>query len=508
MPSRVSVRLMLGLLSLLAIVACSTTTPTDNSTSVPQPTVNIEETVRVSIAQTTESNNVLEGTIAAAVNATREAEIALLPTATSTPLPTSTPVPTSTATPIPPSPTPLPTNTPTPTVAPTPVPVPTQTPVPPPTPSPTPQILRLSELVDEVRDSVVQVVTDQGLGSGAIIEVDSSGNALILTNQHVVDGASTIQVVYSEQTTYQATLLGVDALRDLAVLRICCDSNFAPLEYSNSSDVKLGSSVVALGFPLGVDSLRVSQGIVSGIQFNSSDDRNEIQTDASINPGNSGGPLLLLDGTIAGINTYIIRASNGGVAVEGFGFAVASETLQSIVPALSVGQIVTAPTATPHPSFVGNTYVDSTYEFDITPPTSWVVESRSDGVVMWDEFAGAYVIVSVSFQGEQYQNTTQFREDWILVAGSGWTEFEIEKEQSIFRTATDGSTSIEGLEFDTKFTSDGTQYESFSHWFVVDGWLYQVGLNTPAEVWQLPEYSNLRLEQQIAFTSFHPPPSQ
>ncbi len=368
-------------------------------------------------------------------------------------------------------------------------------------------VLSLSELVAEVRDSVVQVVTNRGSGSGVFIEVDSSGSALILTNQHVIDQASAIEVVYSEQTRYPATLVGFDAIRDLAVLRICCDADFTALEFSKTVDVRLGESVVAMGFPLGVDSLRVSEGIVSGIQFNSVEDRNELQTDASINPGNSGGPLLLLDGTIAGINTYVIRASTGGVSVEGFGFAVASETLRSIVPSLSAGQVVAAPTPTPHPSLVDSKYVDSDFGYDITPPPGWLIETTDAGVVIWDEFAGASIIVSAIFQGSQYQNTSQFTNDWILVAGDGWTDFVIEKEQSIFRTSADGTASIQGHEFDTSFTSNGVGYESFTHWFIVNGWLYQVDLITPADVWQLPEYSELRLEQQLAFVSFRPPSS-
>jgi len=379
--------------------------------------------------------------------------------------------------------------------------VPTQTP----TVEPTPRTFSLAELVDEVRDSVVQVITNKGLGSGVIIDTDGSGGALILTNQHVIDRAATIEVVYSELTTFRATLIGVDELRDLAVLRICCDANSAALSFSDPDDINLGESVVALGFPLGVESLRISQGIVSGKQFNSLDDRNEIQTDASINPGNSGGPLLLLDGTIAGISTYVIRASSSGISVEGFGFAVAVETLDSVVPALAAGQVVTAPTPTPHPSLVGDKYVDVDFGYEITPPKNCLIETEVDGVTMWDEFFGATIIVRVSFKGSQYSTTAQFTEDWTLDAGDDWTDFKIEKEQVIHRTAASGVTPVVGHEFDTSFTFDQVQYEGFTHWFIRDGWLYQVDLLTPAEIWQLPEYSDLRLEQQLAYISFHPP---
>ncbi len=509
---------MIAAISFAVTVRCAT--PAAVPTTDPDPTPDIDATIRVSVEQTATSSTSIENTIAAAVEATQKAVEEQQPTATPPAIKTATVViptlapPTVIAVVVP---TVIPTQPPTPTtVPPAPTPLPTQPPVPAPTaiatvtPVPTattPIVLSLSELIDQVRGSIVQVITNRGLGSGVIIEVDSSGAALILTNQHVIDQTSSIEVVYSEQTTYPASLIGVDALRDLAVLRICCDFAFTPLSFSNSDDVKLGESVVALGFPLGVDSLRVSQGIVAGIQFNSADDRSELQTDASINPGNSGGPLLLLDGTIAGINTYVIRASSDGVSVEGFGFAVASETLELIVPSLSAGQVVTVPTPTPHPSLVTGKYVDDDYGFDITPPPGWLIDSRPDGVVTWDEYAGATIIVSVEFQRAEYQNTQQFIDDFTLAPSDGWTDFVIDNEQSIFRTSADGAVLVMGHEFNTTFNSDGVNYESFTHWFIRSGWLYQIDLATPSDVWQLPEYAELRLEQQLAFVSFHPPSS-
>lgn len=517
----VQLRLLIGLgILLLAMTGACTT---DGEIDLEQSQRASETAEAVSIAFTAQAEEL------ASLRATIEAPTAtptVASTATQAPIPlataTSTPQPTAapTAIPIPvvvpsPVPTAVPSPTPTavPTAIPTPVPsatpttVPTPLPTAAPTPSPTPRIFSLTDLLDEVRDSVVQVITNRGLGSGVIIETDDSGGALILTNQHVIDQASSIEVVYSEQTTYSAQLIGVDELRDLAVLRICCDVSFTALSFSTPDDLKLGESVVALGFPLGVDSLRVSQGIISGRQFNSADDRNEIQTDASINPGNSGGPLLLLDGTIAGINTYVIRASSGGVSVEGFGFAVASDTLNTIVPSLSSGQLVTAPTPTPHPLLVGDKYVDEEYGYEITPPKSWSIKAQVGGVTIWDEIVGATIIVNVSFKGSEYFSTDQFRNDWILVGAQDWSDFLIEKEQTIQRTSADGEVSVVGHEFDTSFTYDQVRYESFTHWFIRSGWLYHVDLITPAEVWRLPEYSDLRLEQQRAFVSFRPPSS-
>ena len=525
-------RLCLVAVALTVVVIAGCSTQTLESTSQPLPTTDIDATVQIAIQQTAVAEDALESAVAAAVKSTREADTSQAASATlsaaavptSAPTPTSTSIPTHTQLPAAPTavpaPTPLPTAipvTPTPTTLPTPFPTPvptaTHTAVPIVVPTtvpivvPTARIFSLAELVDEVRDSVVQVVTDRGLGSGVIIESDSSGGALILTNQHVIDRASTIEVVHLELTTYLAVLVGVDALRDLAVLRICCDATFAPLEFSNPDDVQLGSSVAALGFPLGVESIRVSQGIISGELFNPESDRQELQTDAAINPGNSGGPLLLLDGTIAGINTYGVRTSSGGVPVEGFGFAIASETLAAVVPSLTAGHQVVAPTPTPHPYLSAGKYTDPDYGFDITPPPGWAIEITTEGVMIWDEHVGTTVLVSVSFEGDEYYQTSQFAADWTVMQVEGQSDFLIEKEQVIYRTVSGGETIIAGHEFDTKFTYDEAQIEAFTHWFIVAGWLYQVDLQTPAEIWQLPEYSDLRFEQQMAFISFHPPKS-
>ena len=524
-------RLCLVAVALTVVVIGGCSTQTLESTSQPLPTTDIDATVQIAIQQTAVAEDALESAVAAAVKSTREADTSQAASATlsAAAVPTSAPTPTSTSIPahkLPAAPTAVPASTPLPTaipVTPTPTTLPTPFPTPVPTAThtavpivvpttvptvvPTARIFSLAELVDEVRDSVVQVVTDRGKGSGVIIESDSSGGALILTNQHVIDRASTIEVVHLELTTYLAVLVGVDALRDLAVLRICCDATFAPLEFSNPDDVQLGSSVAALGFPLGVESIRVSQGIISGELFNPESDRQELQTDAAINPGNSGGPLLLLDGTIAGINTYGVRTSSGGVPVEGFGFAIASETLAAVVPSLTAGHQVVAPTPTPHPYLSAGKYTDPDYGFDITPPPGWAIEITAEGVMIWDENVGTSVQVSGSFEGDEYYQTSLFTADWTVMQSEGWSDFLIEKEQVIYRTVSGGETIIAGHEFDTKFTYDEAQIEAFTHWFIVAGWLYQVDLQTPAEIWQLPEYSDLRFEQQMAFISFHPPKS-
>ena len=99
---------------------------------------------------------------------------------------------------------------------------------------------------------MVKIVTDSGTGSGVIYEVESgSGAALILTNRHVIEGASRFSAVVNDSMTYEATLRGFDTNVDLAVLRICCDNGLSSAQLVRSDDVSIGDRVYALGYPLG-----------------------------------------------------------------------------------------------------------------------------------------------------------------------------------------------------------------------------------------------------------------
>ena len=287
------------------------------------------------------------------------------PTATPTPIPTPTPTPQPTPeptpfptpipTPIPtPQPTPPPTPAPTPTATPTPTPTPTPvpTPAPTPTPEPTPTI---SAMIEDVRPSVVRIRTDKGSGSGVIFEVDDDA-ALVLTNYHVIEDASDTQVEVNDSSTYRAEILGTDAVRDLAVLRICC-GDFRALSFGNVSELKPGDEVLAMGYPLGLPGeATVTKGIVSAIRFDESHQRLVIQTDAAINPGNSGGPMLSETGQILGINTFRQEETQSGRPVDNVGFAVAAPTIQEQLhtlktapPSDATPNSHTAPNTTPDP---------------------------------------------------------------------------------------------------------------------------------------------------------------
>ena len=244
---------------------------------------------------------------------------------------TSTPPPTSTRT--------VPTPTGRPTAAPTATALPIATPS-----------QDLATVVARVRPSVVRVSTTHGTGSGVIIEVDSAGRATVVTNQHVVEGATSATVLVNDSEDYRGAIQGSDALKDLAILTICCSTTFVAVPFSAREELPAGTTVFAMGYPLGFSQATITLGTVSA---NWSDDvggRRLIQTDAPINPGNSSGPLFALDGAVAGIVTSRIDETTSGRSVEGLGFAIASATVRSSLPALQRGNnIYVSPTPWPTP---------------------------------------------------------------------------------------------------------------------------------------------------------------
>ncbi len=164
-------------------------------------------------------------------------------------------------------------------------------------------------------DYSFQAPPRDGIGSGVII--DSSG--LILTNNHVVDGADKVTVHFADGREYTATDIKTDPQSDLAVVRIKADSALPAAHLGNSDDLEIGDWVIAIGQPFEQENT-VTAGIISGKGRELGSQRTKyLQTDAAINPGNSGGPLLNLAGEVVGINTAI--ASNSG-GYQGIGFAI------------------------------------------------------------------------------------------------------------------------------------------------------------------------------------------
>ncbi len=200
----------------------------------------------------------------------------------------------------------------------------------------------VTNLYERVGPSVVhitaQVITmnfffgpsaSEGTGSGFVF--DEAGH--IVTNNHVIENAESIEVRFSDDLSVPARVVGTDPANDLAVLELDGDlPTLTPLELGDSADLRVGQRAIAIGNPFGLDRT-LTTGVVSalGRPLQTDNDNfiyNVIQTDAAINPGNSGGPLLDSRGRVIGVNTAVRQNA------EGIGFAVPVDTLKRVVPAL------------------------------------------------------------------------------------------------------------------------------------------------------------------------------
>jgi len=224
----------------------------------------------------------------------------------------------------------------------------------------------IASIAEKVGPSVVSIVTKsqatsyygtaaQGAGTGIVV----SANGYIMTNNHVIENAGDVVVIDSNGEQYEeVTVIGRDPLNDVAFLKVESSATFKPVTLGNSSTLRIGQQVVAIGNALGQYSNTVTSGIVSGVgrpvTANASNGETEsltdlIQTDASINPGNSGGPLLNMAGQVIGINTAVAEDANG------IGFSIPINSTKGILAGVLENGKVSR-------SFLGVSYVNITPE--------------------------------------------------------------------------------------------------------------------------------------------------
>ncbi len=208
------------------------------------------------------------------------------------------------------------------------------------TPLPTTRDLSLIQIFERSEEGVVQVniqrssdiAASNGVGSGFVF--DKKGH--VITNEHVVEEAEKVVVTFLDGRSYNAEVVGVDAATDIAVIQVDADpSLLKPLQIGDSSNLKVGMRVAAIGNPFGLSGTMTS-GIISALgrllpQTTGFSIPDVVQTDAAINPGNSGGPLLNSRAEVVGINTAIQSATG---EFTGVGFAIPSNTIAKIVPRL------------------------------------------------------------------------------------------------------------------------------------------------------------------------------
>lgn len=257
----------------------------------------------------------------------------------------------------------------------------------------------ITKVVDKVAPSVVSIVTNttrqtlfgasqgQAAGTGIILSKDG----YILTNNHVVASATKIEVVATDGTTYdEVEVVGADPLNDISYLKIKNAKDLQPAELGDSSTLRIGQQVVAIGNALGQYQNTVSSGIISGkgrpiTAGSEGGDSGEsltdlLQTDAAINPGNSGGPLLNYSGQVIGINTAV--ASNA----EGIGFAIPVNATKGTLKGVLAGKGVQR-------SYLGLRYVEITAavakQYDLpVKKGAYVAADKGGSAVIADSPAG------------------------------------------------------------------------------------------------------------------------
>ena len=197
--------------------------------------------------------------------------------------------------------------------------------------------MSLQDIYEKCIPSTVSILCTMSRGSATGSGVVLSQDGYVITNYHVVEGATAVSVLFSDGRELQARMVGGDKLSDLAVLQVDAQ-DLTPAEFGDSDALRVGDTVVAIGDPLGVE-LRgtMTDGIVSAINRDLTTDGRTmtlIQTNAARNSGNSGGPLINCYGQVVGINTMKIGDYVSSAGVEGLGFAIPSTTVKLIVDQL------------------------------------------------------------------------------------------------------------------------------------------------------------------------------
>lgn len=190
-----------------------------------------------------------------------------------------------------------------------------------------PSVVNISTMVTGVNWFLEPVVQEGGTGSGSIIDA----RGYVITNVHVIEGASNIYISLSDGTQHEAKVVGTDTESDIALLKFEPPQVLKTIAFGDSKALRTGQKVIAIGNPFGLERT-MTTGIVSGLgrpMKNKSGRiiRDMIQTDAAINPGNSGGPLLDTSGRMVGINTMIVSSSGSSAGV---GFAIPAETAKRV----------------------------------------------------------------------------------------------------------------------------------------------------------------------------------
>ena len=242
----------------------------------------------------------------------------------------------------------------------------------------------ISASVDKIYNSVVYIEslknkTATGSGSGFVYKIEGD-YGYILTNQHVIDGATEIEITSIEGKVSKAEKMGEDAYSDIAVLRINKDDVLQVAKFGSSESTKLGDTVFTVGSPVGKTYMgSVTKGILSGkdrqVTVSNQYVMEVIQIDAALNPGNSGGPLANINGEVIGINSLKLAQSE----IEGMGFAIPIEMVKTIADKLEKKETIKRP-------LLGVSMLDASQKYQL----------YQNGIMLDDEITEGVVVVEVS----------------------------------------------------------------------------------------------------------------
>ena len=217
-------------------------------------------------------------------------------------------------------------------------------PPPPPNTQPPQRGLSVAEIIQNALPSISEIRTSSGTGTGFIVHEDG----LAITNRHVVEGNSSVDIRLASGERYRGTVINVHPSLDLAYIEIESSGRFKPLALGDSDEIRVGDTVIAIGFPLGSE-LGREAAVTTGIISAKREDLGFLQTDASLNPGNSGGPLIDEYGCVVGVNTSGIGGTDDGQVITGINFAIPVNDLREAlrdVPDIPVCQVGAPPVPT------------------------------------------------------------------------------------------------------------------------------------------------------------------
>lgn len=238
----------------------------------------------------------------------------------------------------------------------------------------------ISASVDKIYNAVVYIEslknkTATGSGSGFVYKIEGD-YGYVLTNQHVIDGATEIEITNIEGKVSKAEKMGEDAYSDIAVLRITKEDVLAVAEFGSSENAKLGDTVFTVGSPVGKTYMgSVTKGILSGkdrqVTVSNQYVMEVIQIDAALNPGNSGGPLANINGEVIGINSLKLAQSE----IEGMGFAIPIEMVKTIANKLEKKETIKRP-------LLGVSMLDASEKYQLYQNGIMLNENITSGVVV------------------------------------------------------------------------------------------------------------------------------